>query len=325
MFFSIIIPVYNVEKYLCQCVDSILAQSFKDYELILVDDGAKDNSGKICDQYAEKDERIRVIHKPNGGAADSRNVGTQVAQGEYIIYIDSDDYIDRATFLEELYEKAQSGADIICYKFKKYFENSGEFGNCSFKIPDLEKCDTMADKLKALVSNDAFYCSPWSKTIKNSLLKENGIEFEKGLLGEDQDWYYRVILSAKSIDGIDEDYIVYRQTANSTSRSWKTKNLTDCLGIIQKWTGKMQTSNLDDELKYAIFASLAKLYCNLLIGYTNFKSKEKKAHYKELRELSYLLKYDLNPRTKTFNKIKRLCGFRLMMTFLKVLCKVRSK
>lgn len=325
MFFSIIIPVYNVEKYLCQCVDSILAQSFKDFELILVDDGAKDSSGKICDQYAERDERIRVIHKPNGGAADSRNVGTQGAQGEYVIYIDSDDYLDRDTFLEEVYQKAKNGTDIICYKFKKYFENSGEFGNCSFKIPDLEKCDTMADKLKALVSNDAFYCSPWSKAIKNSLLKENGIEFEKGLLGEDQDWYYRVILSAKSIDGIDEDYIVYRQTANSTSRSWKIKNLTDCLGIIQKWAGKMQASNLDDEFKYAIFASLAKLYCNLLIGYTNFKNNEKKAYYKELKELSYLLKYDLNPRTRTFNKIKRLCGFRLMMISLKVLCKVRSK
>lgn len=325
MFFSIVIPVYNVEKYLSECVDSILAQTFGDFELILVDDGAKDSSGQICDEYAKKDERVRVIHKPNGGAADSRNVGTAHAQGEYLMFIDSDDYLDRNTALEEIYEKAKCGTDIVCYKFKKYFESSGQFAPCSFKIPDLSQYTTIADKLMALVSHDAFYCSPWSKVMKMSLIKDNGIEFEKGLLCEDQEWYYHIMLAAEGIDGIDKDYIVYRQTSNSTSRSWKMKNLTDCLGIIQRWAKRITEADISDDYKKALFGSLAKLYCNLLIGYTNFKSKEKKQCYKELKSLSYLLKYNTNPRTRTFSKIYRLCGFGLMMTALKALCKVRSK
>lgn len=325
MFFSIVIPVYNVEKYLNECVDSILCQTFKDFEIILVDDGAKDNSGKICDEYAQKDSRVKVIHKENGGAADSRNVGLAQANGEYLIFIDSDDYLDRSTFLEEIHEKAKDGTDIICYKFKKYFDNTKQYTDCSFEIPDLGSLGTMADKLKALVSHDAFYCSPWSKAIKMSILKDNGIVFEKGLLCEDQEWYYHIMLVAKSVDGIDKDYIVYRQTSNSTSRSWKMKNLTDCLGIIKNWEKRITEADIDEGYREALLASLAKLYCNLLIGYTNFKNKDKKQYYSQLKDLSHLLQYNLNPRTRTFSKIKKLCGFGLMMTALKVLCKVRSK
>lgn len=97
---SIIVPVYNVEKYLKKCVDSILNQTFQDFELILVDDGSPDNSGYICDQYAEKDSRVRVIHKENGGLSDARNAGIDVAQGKYLGFVDSDDYI-----AEDMYEQ----------------------------------------------------------------------------------------------------------------------------------------------------------------------------------------------------------------------------
>ena len=96
---SIIVPVYNVEKYLEKCVKSILNQTFTDFELILVDDGTPDSSGVICDQFAEKDERIKVIHKKNGGLSDARNTGIEVAKGEYIGFVDSDDYI-----AEDMYE-----------------------------------------------------------------------------------------------------------------------------------------------------------------------------------------------------------------------------
>ena len=92
---SVIVPVYNVENYLPRCVDSILSQSFTDFELILVDDGSPDNSGKICDEYAEKDNRVRVFHKPNGGVSSARNLGLDNALGEFVTFIDSDDYVGR--------------------------------------------------------------------------------------------------------------------------------------------------------------------------------------------------------------------------------------
>lgn len=101
---SVIVPVYNTEKYLHRCIDSILAQTFTDFELLLIDDGSKDNSGTICDEYAAKDSRVRVFHKENGGVSSARNLGLDNAKGEWISFVDSDDYTD-SYFLEnfELY------------------------------------------------------------------------------------------------------------------------------------------------------------------------------------------------------------------------------
>ena len=123
MFFSIILPIYNVEKYLKECVDSTQAQTFKDFEIILVDDGSKDSSPAICDELASQDDRIKVIHKPNGGQSTARNMGLENAEGKYIIYLDSDDFITSETFFEDVYNKIQeTDSDIVLYKYSKYFE-----------------------------------------------------------------------------------------------------------------------------------------------------------------------------------------------------------
>lgn len=324
MLFSVIVPVYNVEKYLNECVDSILSQTFTDFELILVNDGSKDNSGAICDAYAQKDTRVKVIHKENGGLSDARNKGTEIALGEYIIYIDSDDYLSKATFLADLCKKAETGADIICYKFKKYYEDTQSVTKCAFGFPKLEKYNTFPERIEYLVASDSFYCSAWTKAIKRSLLQENKIEFEKGLLGEDQEWYYHVLLKAQSIEGIDDDYIVYRQRANSITSSWKMKNLTDCIYVIGKWKKGILEANADQELKTALYHSLAKLYCNLLIGYTNFKCKEKKAEYKHLKDMKELLHYNKNPRVAKMYKLYKIFGFGIMMFTLKIICEMKK-
>ena len=98
---SIIVPVYKAEKHLSECIDSIISQTYENFELILIDDGSPDNSGKICDEYAEKDKRIRAIHKENGGVSSARNTGLDNASGEYITFIDSDDFVDKQ-YLEKL-------------------------------------------------------------------------------------------------------------------------------------------------------------------------------------------------------------------------------
>ena len=119
---SIIVPVYQVEKYIRQCVDSILAQTFTDFELILVDDGSKDQSGQICDEYAGRDRRVRVIHKENGGLSDARNKGMDQAVGNYFMFIDSDDYT-APTMIECLYKSIlNENADIAVCNYLYYFE-----------------------------------------------------------------------------------------------------------------------------------------------------------------------------------------------------------
>ncbi len=113
---SVIVPVYNAESTLQRCVDSILAQTFEDFELILINDGSKDQSGDICDEYAAKDSRVKVIHKPNGGVSSARNAGLRIAHGEYIAFIDSDDYIDNDYLLGFKHYDADliiSGAKLI--------------------------------------------------------------------------------------------------------------------------------------------------------------------------------------------------------------------
>ena len=126
---SVIVPVYNVENYLRECLDSIVAQTYRNIEVILVDDGSKDSSGKICDEYADKDNRIKVIHKENGGVSAARNTGLDIAKGEWISYVDSDDYIE-STMIETL----------ICLAKK----NDVELAMCSFK--DISECENVTQE-----------------------------------------------------------------------------------------------------------------------------------------------------------------------------------
>ena len=193
MKFSIILPCYNVEKYIRACIDSILQQTYKDFEVILVDDGARDSTPQICDEYAEKDTRVRTIHKPNGGQADARNIGLEAAQGDYICYVDSDDFLANDNVLQLLADKTDGNPDIVHYKFQEWFESDGHIAPCRFDYRIPTKGRSVADIYCDLIDKDAYYNSAWSKIIRRGLLMENEIRFEKGIVGEDNEWYYHVV------------------------------------------------------------------------------------------------------------------------------------
>jgi len=324
MFFSIIIPVYNVEKYLRECVDSIISQTFSDYEIILVDDGSVDSSPEICDEYSKKDKRIKVIHKINGGLSDARNEGLKIANGKYIIFIDSDDYVSANSFLQTLFDKCKNRPDVVLYKFKKYFEDKKEIVNCNFNFPIKVPNNEPANVINALVENDAFYCAAWTKCIKTSILKKNNIKFEIGITSEDQEWYYHVINVVKKYEMIDCPFIVYRQRTGSITSSWTMKNLRDSLYVLEKWKTVFDNSKLDNEMKKALNGSLAKLYCNMLIGYSRFENNQKRDLVIRVKKLSLLLKYRQNRRVKIIGKIYSIVGFAGTITILKLLDKIRS-
>lgn len=125
---SVIVPIYNVEKYLDRCMESLLNQTLKDIEIIMVDDGSPDNCPQMCDEYAKKDRRIKVVHKKNGGLSDARNAGLKVATGEYVAFVDSDDYQSLNTY-EELYHQAESGDYDVVYGGAFWNKSNGEFLN----------------------------------------------------------------------------------------------------------------------------------------------------------------------------------------------------
>ena len=318
--FSFIIPCYNVEKYLAECVDSILAQSVADFEVILVNDGSKDNTGAICDAYAAKDPRVKVIHKENGGQSSARNMGTAVAKGDYIIYIDSDDFIMDRDFLKKMAENADS--DIIFYKHKKFDDESKAFSPCTYSFAGLGEGDYY-DTLKAMIAADAFYGMAWNKCIKASVIRDNNIRFDESLSCEDMDWIYYVILGSSSVKLVDEPFIAYRQRANSVTSAPKLKTLKDFVFILEKWYAKAESGDCTEMQKQIMLSSLAKYYSNVLITYTRVADKAKREYAKRLKALSALLPFGLSKRPRLVAKIYKIAGFKLTTTALKVLDRVK--
>lgn len=159
MLISIIVPIYKVENYIHRCIDSILAQSYMSFELILVDDGSPDNCGAICDEYAKTDKRIRVIHKKNGGLSDARNAGLGIAKGEYVLFVDSDDYIEKNT-LSTIYENIDTNTSLL--NFGYYFEQDNKVcwvNAHQNKCYSLEKDD---DRLRYICNELTDFIVPWN-------------------------------------------------------------------------------------------------------------------------------------------------------------------
>lgn len=305
MQFSIIVPIYNVEKYLSACIDSILAQTYGDYEIILVDDGSTDTSPQICDQYANQYACIHVIHKPNGGLSDARNVGLKVARGEYIFFIDSDDYLIDNAVLSRIVDKLKGKPDVVAFKAVKWFESTGKMGVNTYDLSVSSDSLEPYEKYLELIDKDTYSNSAWSKVIKHSILDVNHIEFEKGLLGEDNDWYYKVVSHLTSLELINEPLYVYRQRAGSITKTYTKKNMEHLLWIIEKWTKYVNEGEFTGN-KEVIRNSLAKQYCHAIIGYCSL------SHAKEflprLKRQNYLLQYSNNPRVKAFRRLNRLVG-----------------
>ncbi len=217
---TVVIPVYNTEKYLNRCVDSVLSQTFRNIEVILVDDGSTDNSGTICDDYAMSDSRVSVIHKENGGASDSRNVGLKAASGDYIHFIDSDDKVLESNVYERMIYILEEKPDIVFSKLKSFNEeiNDEIHGQDDYKVNGM----FIGDVLYEVLSNQyvlTLTC-PVNKLFKRDFLIKNNLFFTKGLDHEEDEWLPRVIVSAKRVWFYNE-YIygaTYRRTGSLSEK-----------------------------------------------------------------------------------------------------------
>lgn len=209
---SVVVPVYNVEKYLRQCIDSILSQTYMNLEIILVDDGSRDSSGSICDEYAKIDNRIVVLHKPNGGLSSARNAGIDIAKGEYIGFVDSDDWIEHDMY-ERLFDSiCESGADIaVCGLFREYRDRAVR---CSVNGNKVYRPDEAVGKL---LENSDFQDHAWTKLYKKSLWSE--IRYPLGRYYEDMLTTYKLFLQSYKIVLINQCLYHYRQRKGSIVRN----------------------------------------------------------------------------------------------------------
>lgn len=226
---SIIVPVYNVEKYLKKCVDSIVNQTYKNLEIILVDDGATDNSGKICDELVELDNRIKVYHKKNGGLSDARNYGVERATGDYIGFVDSDDYID-AEMYEKLYEAIK--------------KENVDVAECNLKIVYPEKTDLFTDQKYYQICNKQEYLEEYLKIEKIfgsacvRLTKADiarKLKFPVGKLYEDTYYAYDLIGIVDKYVIVDNPYYNYLMRENSITNAKFNPRIFDLIEIVEKF------------------------------------------------------------------------------------------
>ena len=252
---SVIVPVYNVEKYLQRCVDSILKQTISNYEIILVDDGATDTSGLICDEYAKKyPDTIRVYHKKNGGLSDARNYGIAHATGTLITFIDSDDYISRY-YLQVLYSKLKEiGAQIACCDYLRTPENAARHV--------LGKCET------AIYTGELIQ----KKYLEKELVSAGGklydkclfidLDFPVGKLNEDIYTVYKLFCKSQKVVYIDEKmYFYYKNLDSITTQKFKVKNL----DLLDAWGNVVSDSkNYSEEIQNLADFRYKKAYFTLL-------------------------------------------------------------
>lgn len=222
---SVIVPVYNVEAYLPRCVDSILGQTYRELEIILVDDGSTDRSGLICDAYAEKDGRVRVIHKKNGGLSDARNAGMQIATGGFLAFVDSDDLIAPDMYRRMLEILQTENSDIVQCGVIKF---SAEDELCrQEEKPVPVKTYSAQEALLELTLDRAFHQTVWNKLYRRETA--GTIPFEKGKLNEDEFWSFQVFGRAEKISCTDEPFYFYYQRPGSIMQSGYSLRRLDAL------------------------------------------------------------------------------------------------
>ena len=315
---SIIVPVYNVEKYLEKCVNSIVNQTYKNLEIILVDDGATDSSGKLCDELAKIDNRIKVYHKENGGLSDARNYGVERATGDYIGFVDSDDYID-AEMYEKLYEAIKKeNADVAECNLKIIYPNRVEL----YTNEKYFKVCTKQEYLEEYLKIEKVFGSVWTKLIKSDIAKK--LVFPKGKLYEDTYYAYDLINVADSYVIMDAPYYNYFMRENSITNSKFNPRIFDLIEIVEKFhkTTYKHYPGLKEEADcrkmYAYFSVLNSIlledkfknnsYYLKIINYFkgNYKTILKNKYINRNRKLSVILiKLNIDLYRKVLMKYKK--------------------
>lgn len=229
MLFSIIIPVYNVEKYLRECLESVLGQTYEDWEAICVNDGSTDSSGAILEEYAAKDSRFKVITQNNAGTAAARNTGMKESKGNYIFFLDSDDWIE-ANALQTLASRL-NGEDILCFSGKRYFEATGHYNQTDY-LPEKDYSNGMDYyNENALLPRDFAFVCVVLRIYNRQFLLENKLFFDEDITYEDNLWVPKTIYRAHSVKVIADSLYVYRIRKGSKMQTVSLDRKKDMLNV----------------------------------------------------------------------------------------------
>jgi len=273
---SVIVPIYNVEAYLRQCIDSILAQTYTNIEVVLVDDGSPDNCGVICNEYMEKDSRVRVIHKENGGLSDARNTGVACSQGGYIAFVDSDDEVE-PTFLHELAEAMQRANTQVAVCGVKYVyldENPVRIVEKTAQA----RCGLSTSELLLLIEDARIFNPAWNKLYDASLIKKHGLKFT-GYHFEDVSFNIDYFAYVDGIAVVESALYRYNKRNIETLVTKYYPNLLRCMIDINARRRRLfERFSLDSEESRALLANLCSIYIGA--GILNLYKRDNKENLK---------------------------------------------
>lgn len=322
---SFVIPVYKVEQYLDRCVKSITCQTYRNIEIILVDDGSPDSCSSLCDKYEAEDNRIKAVHKENGGLSDARNYGTKFATGDYLIYVDSDDFWMHNDDLEKLVQVAIDNPDVdfINFNCSYYYSDKDNFSPWALYDERLSKPREKNEAVKLLTCTSSMVMSAWMKMMKRQFVIDNNLTFIKGQLSEDIPWFINLLDCCKKCMFVNLNVYAYRQgVTGSITHNIGQRNIDSLINIVETELQKINKRSFSKEAKDCILSFLAYEY-SIILGYLQFLDKQiAKEKYEYLKQYKYLLKYTQDPKVKKVNFVYKL--FELKLTTLLLQKKIRN-
>lgn len=274
---SVIIPVYNVEQYLAQCVSSVIAQTYADLQIVLVDDGSTDSSGAICDEFARKDDRIAVIHKENGGLSDARNAGTQKAVGEFLFYLDSDDTVSEDAIESLIKMQSEKDSDVVISSFfYQYADRNEEASSFYPEVTSMNGLEALAALAAGRIQTFA-----WGKLIRTELAKRHAFPVRKRF--EDHFWTHYILAEASGVTIIPDALVYYRQRADSITFTFDMKRL----DVFDGLTDRIEfLKNSYSELVPVCLETIASQYVNTAWLVLTRMKKDRKRAFSKMREFN---------------------------------------
>lgn len=291
---TIIVPCYNVERYIHKCVDTILAQTYDNLEIFLVDDGSPDRCGEICDEYARKDNRIKVIHKQNGGLSDARNVAIDVAQGEYIVFVDSDDFV-APDYVETLYRLvSQNDAEMGLTWHKCFYEGTEpEADSHEGKIVKVLDRD---DALESMFYQKDFDTAAWAKIYRSDLFE--GIRYPKGWLFEDLPTTYRLMMKCRCVAFTSYMSYFYLLRRNSIEGApFKPAKYQSCMNIVNQLK-RDRASMPNGSVKKALDCRMVSFLFHILLDIPKEREEMRHTLIAEIKRLRWEVLFDRHARMK---------------------------
>lgn len=314
---SVVIPVYKVEPYLERCVHSVFRQTFRDMEIIMVDDGSPDNSGALADRLAAEDARARVIHQENQGLSGARNTGLRAAQGDYVVFLDSDDEWALEDGMEKLLQ--HEGADLIIFKAIHFWKDHTKKAS-DYDIDYLSSLPDPQAIFTHLILTRQFQVSACKLMVRRKLLIDNDLYFIPKLINEDIPWSFRLWQLARKVAFTNLDFYGNHHRAGSITQSIDIRSYQSYDKMFTYWKEQCKEGCVNAE---AIGVYLANLWVSCGYHYYQLPKGEKSSALQIMKQHKDLLKYAYSSKAKMTKKLVAVLGVRITTYILSLYKKVR--